>query len=817
MKILSLKLTNYTRLIHNNIKYFHYQPTLPTQIILGTNGSGKSSILAELSPLPADNTDYTSGGSKEIRISHRGSIYELKSVVGKTGKHSFVKDGEEYNQSGLVTIQRELVEREFGYTQETHDILTGRVLFTNAPQAKRREWITSLSTADYTFALSVYKRLTTATRDHLGAVRQLKKQLVEEQAKLSALPSAEGWNEQIDLLQAELNAILIARTPGIPSSVELRQQLTSSVKGLENSFEFLKRVDVNRLSLYGNSENLTNTVAERNTQLTTQQTLLDRYTADFAELEGIVGQFTGESELDIENLEHNVRVLEEQYQSSPITSMFSEIPDAAFAQSDTLRILTDLENALLAIPQNLDRRFNNEQFRASTEELNRLKQELETCENQLARIRARLHLMDTARDITCPSCSYVWREGFSEHEYQQNLTWQQEHSGIHDALTGRIREIEAYLEEAREYSNTFNVYRGFVNGYPRLQLLWDRLASSDAIFGWSTERTAILGYWLKDLAIHAERQDLERRLKDQQALLEHQRTFKDRAHLQTKALTLQSDIEKATRQVQQLRTELKELKQTEADATKLQQLKEYLEKESSRITTLFNSSIDALRNEQIDLVVKEHQTQLGSYRHQLAERRTLEGILEDLERRTKTLESKYQTLSVLARALSPTEGLIAEQLTGFIRTLTAQLNSVIESIWTVDLAVLPCGMENGELNYKFPLQVVSGEPPRADVNCGSTAMLEIVNFAFRLTYMLYKGFTDYPLYLDEFSASFDEQHRMNAMNFVKQLMDSNRHSQLFFVSHYAANHGAFTETEVLVTDAANIAVFGDYNKHVTMR
>jgi ABC-type sulfate/molybdate transport systems ATPase subunit len=161
--------------------------------------------------------------------------------------------------------------------------------------------------------------------------------------------------------------------------------------------------------------------------------------------------------------------------------------------------------------------------------------------------------------------------------------------------------------------------------------------------------------------------------------------------------------------------------------------------------------------------------------------------------------------------------LIAEQLTGFITCLVGQLNSIIGTLWTYDMAVQPCGMSSGELDYRFPLQIQSAEHVAPDVAKGSKAQQQVVNFAFQLTVMLYMEMTDYPLYLDEPGEGFDEQHRTNLIGFVKQLMDANHHSQLFLVSHYAATHGSLVNSEVLVLDSNNITVPGEFNKHVVMR
>ena len=79
MRIIELVLFNYKRFSLNNIKEFTYRPQMKAQLILGTNGSGKSSLLSELSPLPSRSKDFFDDGYKLIKIEHRGNLYILKS------------------------------------------------------------------------------------------------------------------------------------------------------------------------------------------------------------------------------------------------------------------------------------------------------------------------------------------------------------------------------------------------------------------------------------------------------------------------------------------------------------------------------------------------------------------------------------------------------------------------------------------------------------------------------------------------------------------------------------------------------------------
>ncbi|MNV91375.1 hypothetical protein D3C71_1858630 [compost metagenome] len=120
------------------------------------------------------------------------------------------------------------------------------------------------------------------------------------------------------------------------------------------------------------------------------------------------------------------------------------------------------------------------------------------------------------------------------------------------------------------------------------------------------------------------------------------------------------------------------------------------------------------------------------------------------------------------------------------------------------------------MDYKFPVEIEGVDNGPEDVSKTSRGQKEMINFAFVLLVMFYLRLTDYPLYLDELGSTFDETHKINVMNFIKDLVESKGFSQVFMISHYASSHGAFTQAEVLVMDSSNISVPVKHNQHVTM-
>ena len=78
MIIKKLILHKYKRFFLTGIETLTYEPEKTMQIIVSKNGAGKSSLLQELNPLPADiKKNYYEGGYKYIEILHYGKLYTL--------------------------------------------------------------------------------------------------------------------------------------------------------------------------------------------------------------------------------------------------------------------------------------------------------------------------------------------------------------------------------------------------------------------------------------------------------------------------------------------------------------------------------------------------------------------------------------------------------------------------------------------------------------------------------------------------------------------------------------------------------------------
>ena len=92
---------------------------------------------------------------KEIEIEHKNNTYVLVSGTGNKGC-SFKVNGVELNESNGKKVQLELVKDHFGLTPAILDILLGVNKFTSMSPSERKNWLSEMSTVDYSYSIKVY-------------------------------------------------------------------------------------------------------------------------------------------------------------------------------------------------------------------------------------------------------------------------------------------------------------------------------------------------------------------------------------------------------------------------------------------------------------------------------------------------------------------------------------------------------------------------------------------------------------------------------------------------------------------------------------
>lgn len=843
MIITSLELYKYKRFSLNNINKFTISPTQAIQLIIGTNGCGKSSLIRELTPSAPDSNDYWKDGYKLIKVTNRGNDYTLKSTFSPTTRHSFIKnDGPDLNPGGTITVFKELVKQELGITQEIHDLLTGIELFNSMSPSRRREWFTRLSDTSYDYALSVYNRLKERSRDLSGALKLAKKHFATESSKVISPVEELKLRNDVELTFKELN-LLIERCAPLDNPVSFYEQdknikldelhkLSTRLlrmkcvapygthpygvnpQGMNYRDEWGERIH----NGFNSIEEVESLIAKFNHDITVKQTILNTAVNEYSKIANNIKILIKTGEEGVASL----RVKIDGFKNDRIKAISSkklgiEVLDSFNALSAFETIYDQITSIALTISENEDRRFSQSNLNVLTDKLNEIKNKELVCLNDISKLEAKkIHLESHKAngDVTCPKCNHVWIPGYSDSHLEALIVVMEKKDAERIAIGNEIEDINNKIFAIKEYSELYREYSRCVINWPILKPLWDYIGENNYLINSPRKIVSVLDLFKVDLGYDSIVRNLNTEIEDVLELIKSAEQVGDANlnDLQERADDYSNQIDILTHALNTLQKEANSYSVYRKQLIEASELGGKIAQLVTNVEQVNSDMIEMIRRETLNHCVKSLQSSLALKETALNAAVLQKGIVGDLEKQITALTVEDEAAKILVKSLSPTDGLIAEGLLGFIKSFVGQMNSFIKKVWSYPLRIQDCGVGASELDYKFPLK--SKDHPVADVKLGSTGMKEIIDLAFKVVAMKYLGLGDSPIYLDEFSSSLDETHRTSSIFGLKQMMETYNFSQMFYVSHYAATYGCFNNSEVCVLDASNITVPSIYNEHV---
>lgn len=814
MAIKSLELTGFKRTALSGIKNIKVDFTDPMQIILGTNGCGKTSFTAQTIAWVPDPDDFMTGGGRNLVYEKENEIYRMVSVKKAGFKHEFWRGDVNLNPGGTTGVQKELCTRYFGITQEIYNILTGRTSFTKLPTNKRRELFTYLSPTDLTYALSVFNKVKSQSRANINVMKHCENRITQESAKILDDERAAELERTADQLRSEIELILRQTTQTKKSNFEHSNNLLQSLLGTMQGMLGV----VDQFSSWDSPESFQRAILDIRERVQTVRATRAAKLNEYAENERILIEMRNHGEVSKDKLEEYKRGLLERLSQHPHDPRFTETEQTKLAYEEAEYIGPGLVFEMQAMAGLLTQDFDY-----SNEAYDRLQGEIAKSTDMIARYRTVVRKLEERQthlqhspEADCPKCKHRFTVGAKEGE-EVNLIDRIAKGQASIALEEvRLSELSS---RARGYDQFFahraNV-RTIANNYPRLRPFFDALIEEGFPERVSQKSVVLFESWKESLLNAYRRWEIQKELTSIEEQLERLRNtdFGQLDIASSKSVALKVEIDLLTETLEAASREQSRLETLEKQLSQLNQLSDRIEKGANVVSEEFQKEIETIRNHWLENVLRDHQNQLASVVNSLNQRSVGKALIADLEKQVEECRLKELAYIKLLNALNPTDGLIAEQLTGFIASFVGNMNTILEKVWSYHLKVRPCGIEEGDLNYYFPLEV--NDEVGRDVDCGSQAQRDIVDFAFLVTVALRVDQDCIPLILDELGAHFDETHRQVIMQFVRDYIDAGKASLAFLISHYAANHAAFTSAEIMVFDSSNILVPRAHNQHVVL-
>lgn len=825
MNINKLILRGYKRFNLNSFNSLEIDFSTPLQLILGTNGCGKSSLLEQLTPLCPSPADFKKDGYKEIHITHHNRKYVMKYVFSPKRHFGFEVDGVELNDGGTSTVHNELVKTHFGITNEIQQLLLSKEKFTSMSAVRRKEWFLQLSDVDFDYAIKLYNKLREASRDVSGAVKLAKKALVAESEKLIGDEQLNSFKKEADSLHAILDQLFEIKKPVeadtdmlLIEQTQLDAQIYKTATLLEKIFEQIKHAPYSK-------EDYEKSIVKTRELIVANNAILGKLADEHSLVKSKVNILKAAEEKSIDALKQECAELESKIKQHENSCFYKQDVLNASALKNLFETLkVNILNIINELAANPDGKYSSEKLqsaKAQLQQLNVKKAELIGTTSKLDTAIKHANEHKDNPDVTCPKCLHTFSTKYDPKQVaglQSSL----------DKLTKELSEVNTKFEQTQNYIEECSVYgqlwRSLINitsSAPALSMYWEYLLSDDI-----KEDPKSCFKWLNKISDDLEHKTnieaLKQLFNDRATLLRSMQSVGSES-LQTLLLRLYELDTQVNHITSQIKQQDNELNIYQKELNTLKQYESLRAEISSLIKNKMNLAKEArenLRRHSVNQLIKNLQSHLATVEQKIGSAAHQKAVIDNITKQINSLVKQEECYDLLIKELSPTEGLIAEGLFSFIDGFISQVNAIIKTVWSYKLEIDACAVSDGEsidLDYKFPMRINGSSEDIPDISKGSEGMIQIVDLAYKVTAMRRLGLSDMPLVLDELGSAMDVQHKAETVNVIRALVEQKVFPQVFFISHDFVQYGALSNCEILLLNDINVVApkADNVNKHVT--
>lgn len=854
-----VEIEGYLPFTHIGNKHVEFDVDQPCTCFLGTNGSGKSSLLRAMSVMPATRTSYEKNGFVNQTIEHDGHIYELSSnFSSSTAPNSFKKDGVELNISGTGDTQNDLIKEYFGYTPAIHELMAGELQICSMAKAARKQFFSSFYPSDLSFVLEYHKKVCSQIR---------------------------AFGSQIKLLQQREGAL----TSSLIDTSERERLERLHCAGLE----IIDRIDKVNLLLENEIERLQNhellkqpfQKVDAEATIDYVNRLHDKYVRNF--LDADKTRYLGET-ISIEALKEKYVELSNELKF--VTSSKQQIEDNLQTLRDELNKFTGLKNASVddkkdeltreahVIRTEMTELENGDKGALNTpvipmdklvvvlEELERIsvitaelhnyagsliggeKLSALRSENDNLKFSIKTLLNERVAHDKALSQAKIRKESLTKNSYPPDCVRicslrATLESSIKDCdlrisqLTSRMNEIDALVNSSEStIRDNEKVIQAATPAFPLMKELHDILAENFLL------ETALKGESFVDcLNDHAG--EIANRLiyaVDASKKYYRYKELKDRFTAISDTLNMMETAESAKMSAaviesiindkeKQLEDGIKKLASLEIKSDEIVSHIDQIGEVGSILKQLTDTISHTKRNLNIEFImsridfdrkiIREH---TGIKNGLSIKLREIEATLADQKRTIDILNSEIKpTLADLKRqlgnwmtvesGLNPASGLPCIYLVRFINKLISRANAFIKKVWCYDLELVYL-KEDEDLDFTLEV-LVNKSTIVKDISICSDGMKAIINLAMTLAIAEERGFLNWaPIRCDEVDRMLSENHRAKLVDVLSEMLETGVIKQMFLVNHYAIQTG-LTMCDVICLSTQDIVVPNKYNEH----
>lgn len=812
LQITELELVNNNRLGLLSSNIFKHTFDKQYTAIGGINGAGKSTILNELSPLPANMSDYDNDGYKKITLQKDEDTYILTSSGSRPGKHSFLLNGNELNPGGTMKVQYSLVEEHFGYTPKIHQVLIGKRNLSIMSPAERQQWFADISGMDNDFISKFWNLIKGGLRDNTGALKNINHKIADTSLQLM---KEEDLNHITELHNT------YAKVLG--DLTELKKKFEQPFPGASHITEdhafTLELKKINEDSRY-HYHKLVSAIEERfnfsqaNDNITQYTRDSQRLLEERTQLEEKIQQVNDalrayqiDEEIDIPQLEAEIANCNNKIQRdfpAEIAGIYDKLK-AAFPGVNLIKRLSSIysvhhnnlrhvDDALLEMkPASLPYRQLKEQYQLKFDELKTSQHRIDTLKAMIDNNTKTCMSIDSDHNKeTCPQCKHVFTRESVRNQlsdiHLSNGAMAEEVKQLESKLTSLDKEVSQLKYELDNYHVVLEFIRDDESGF--IQYCLNSYSTATSIPNLMREIAynprsfvGVFQKWVENINQITAYAELVTARDLYQVQLDKGMRLKSTEYItlneKLKLLMQQHKEVNKTYSItcQQITNAHASVKAMETYLNELSGLNDQVDRLYVKANNIFKQEWGNALDQMMKLVSEKAE----DINRQIKYQSGVHFLIQSYTENKKAVELAIDDHKELMKILDPKTGLIAKSLIGFIRHFVRNMNNLIEQIWQYPMAIEIEEDDDFTKDYRFPVRV--GEHLRDDVSTLSLGQTDIMDIAFRITLYNHLGMKGFPLLLDEAGSSLSVSHRAGFFNLVKRLVEHGYFSQVFFITH----------------------------------
>ena len=801
-------LKEYKPALTKGVKKLELDLSHKVNVIIGHNGVGKTSLLREVNVFPAENKNFGPGMYKYIERTYQGNLYTM---ISDKGKHSFtINNGENLNPNGTVTVQKELVQKHFNITPKMLSLLNGleqTSRFSMLSTSQRKDLLMSLYPHDTTYAMGVFKRLTTAHRDNEGALRNLTKRLAEER-------------DRYQKLQDLNNEDLLKRIATIDNTLKEALLFQGSLSGISFNEDELRVTyrDFNKLvselSLFDHTKYtrsrsvLTSLINEADGVIAHKKKLIEKRTDRINEITKSLNGTTLIQQ-DPVVISDQIKMTNEELKGlnkelEILTSSLAKYP--VFCDTDLSHLVPHTDNFIAylraVIPRNPENGVTGGQYRIISNRLAEDNNSLRSVINQINDYEHTLKHYNGLEEVQCPDCTVRFKPGVKK-EQIESINLRLNKLKIDKVeLEQRIKADERIVEDNADWYSSMLTLTNYIKEnrtVTHLLFLVQEYKVGDDENGCNNLINALQ----TNYKTHTLKERIKTTNEELGVLNARLELFKsnDMVALITEFNQCEQELGECNASLFDLNAYKSELvKESEEIAgyyLKIGILKELRVK----LANLLTDKGKVQMRDEVELLIGQLSPEKDQLVADLIRSKSSFNVITSIEENIATLQKRNLALKKLIDSLCPNKGLIGKMMSDFIATICANVNSIVREVWVSPLWMKPCSKENGELNYLFPVINSYDNSANGDVGACSGGEREILDWAMNVTINSYSN-ADLPIFMDEIGVAMDEVHRPRFFEYVKNFSRSDKANQLFMISHYVNQYGLLDGANIIRLEAA---------------